>query len=605
MRKLTFYQIEITLRSYTNYKFSNYILTTNILEIWALKNRICLSIAFTACAFAPHFSCAADNLTSSGLYSVIASPSHPVYTFLERLEVRGFIVFRANPSPLTRGEIYECLGEVKAKHDENPSQYRLSRREKLELSRFSEEFTAGSDRHIGAKRSNISGFREKIWPRSPLYRDGVNLYYLNIKGYEAEINPILQWDVLTDSIGDVITIRTNGFNLKAGTPGGVGIYFDFRDHKETGRGPYYGGERWKLYSDHADYVTMKGEDFAYYDLTRAVISLKLGGLRLNMGRGDHKWGSGRLGSLALSTNTPPFDFVSARIDIAGLLRFSYLTGFLYPYPEVFQTADTTTGGHIRRLTERKMIAAHRLEVYPVKGVEIGFGESVIYGERGLELAYLNPINLYFSAEHNLGDMDNVSWFADFELNLLGGISLYGELFIDDMKTGELGTDYIGNKFAYLGGLFLVNPAGLEDTDLTLEYARLDPFVYSHIYPINTYKNWNASLGHFLPPNSDGIFTAFRWKPLYALEAKLGYSLVRHGADTENEVVGGSIDTPPPVDGPLYIPFLSGERMEVSIWELSARWEPLENYSLAGSFRLHKWSGGDQKEWRIIFGLNCF
>lgn len=548
---------------------------------------------------------ASAGLSPDGRYNLPVPQPHPVYHYLERLETRGFIDFKASSRPLTRGEIAQYLLEVKSKNEKNPAEFSLSRREKAELNRYTAEFLVEADLKERAWRSNMSGFRKAVWPQAPLYRDGIDFLDLSFGEYGVEINPLLYWDIQTDSTGDIITRRTNGLNLTGSLPGGLGVYFDFRDNMETGRGPYLEDQRWKLYSDHAGFVTMKGENFAYYDLTRALLSFKTGGLLLNLGRGDIGWGSGRFGNLMLSNNPPPFDFVSARLDIADRIRFVYLTGVLHPYPEHYPSVETTPSGRERKLIERKMLAAHRLEIYPFEGLEIGLAEAVIYGERGLELAYLNPVNLYYSAEHDLGDMDNVSWSADFELNLIPGASLYGELFIDDMKTGELGTDFIGNKFACLAGIFLADPAGLKDIDLTLEYARLDPFVYTHIFPINTYKNWNSSLGHFLPPNSEGIFTALRWKPLYSFETGLNYSYVRHGMDTADRIVGGDIDTPAPVGGSRYVPFLSGERMNVSTYELWARWEPLEYYSITGACRLRDWSGGYQNEWKVIFGVNLY
>jgi hypothetical protein len=201
-------------------------------------------------------------------------------------------------------------------------------------------------------------------------------------------------------------------------------------------------------------------------------------------------------------------------------------------------------------------------------------------------------------------MDNVAWQGDFEVHPLKGISLYGELFIDDMRTGELGTDYVGNKFAYLGGLFWVNPFGLENLDITAEYCRLDPFVYTHIYPINTYKNWNSSLGYFLPPNSERNFLGIRWHPDYCWTAILSACFVRYGANSDSVNVGGDIDLPPEV-GITTAPFLAGKRINISTLEAMIKWEPLEYYSVTGYWRWHHWSGGYQNEWHFTIGVNVW
>jgi hypothetical protein len=204
----------------------------------------------------------------------------------------------------------------------------------------------------------------------------------------------------------------------------------------------------------------------------------------------------------------------------------------------------------------------------------------------------------------LGDRDNIVWSGDIEVNLIRGASFYGELLIDDLKTSKLGTDFIGNKFGYIGGVHIVNPLRVGNTSLNLEYSRLDPFVYTHFYPINVYKNWNAGLGSDLPPNSERWLVKIRWKPLYSLSCGLAGSYLRHGANTNILNAGGDIDTPPDF-GQNYAPFLEGELREDKILEVTVDWEPLENYFVSGTWCGHDFPGGYQNEWRISFGVNVW
>ena len=542
--------------------------------------------------------------SSLGHNSIPVPVGHPVYAYLEGMETRGFVFFRANSRPLTRGEIGGYLVEIWEVHSKDPDRYSLTRREKAELFRFTREFSEEEKAFSEQSPSRISKLRNQVWKNSPFYRDGRNLYNLDIGNVEIDLNPVLYWDALADSVGEVIVRRTSGFYFTAELSEQVGCYFNFQDNMETGRGPYNKDERDKLYSDHAGYVTMDGGEVCYYDITRAVMAFRWGNLLVDFGRGDNRWGSGRRGNLLFSDNPPPFDYLSARYDVGEFLRFIYLTGALHPYPEIYQSQDTTVSGRTRNISESKFVAAHRLEIYPCRGVEIGLSESVIYGERGLEPAYLNPLNFYYSAEHNLGDMDNVSWSGDVELNLLRGIALYGEFFIDDMQTRKLGTDYIGNKFAYLGGCFIVNPAGLSDLDITFEYTRIDPFCYTHFFPINTYKNWNSSLGHFLPPNSQEWYLGIRWRPHYCWTAGFSASFTQHGENSEEINAGGDINIPPD-QAQVNTQFLAGDKMEIFTSEVMMQWQPLEYYTLQGRWRWNEWTGGCQNEWRITFGVNVW
>jgi hypothetical protein len=353
---------------------------------------------------------------------------------------------------------------------------------------------------------------------------------------------------------------------------------------------------------------MDGREMFYYDITQAILCYKSGNLRLNFGRGEQKWGPGLSGNLLISDHPPAYDFLSARYDFSNLFRLVYFTGALHPYPETYQEIDTTPQGNERRIVDQKFIAAHRLEIYPLKGVEIGLNEAVIYGERGLEPAYLNPINLYFSAQHNLGDMDNLAWSGDIELNLIRKLSLYGELFIDDMRTAKLGTDYHGNKFGYIAGFHTADPFLLLNTDITCEYIRLDPFLYSHQYAVNTYKNWNSCLGYPLPPNSDRLYLNLKWHPHYCWTGSLSASFTRHGdniiTSTDTVNVGGDIDLSYEPDQTT-APFLDGQRLDITLWEAGVRWEPLEYYFWEGRYRWHRWSGGVQNEWYVSFGVKVW
>ena len=97
------------------------------------------------------------------------------------------------------------------------------------------------------------------------------------------------------------------------------------------------------------------------------------------------------------------------------LKFCSFTGFLRTYPQItYESITEQSGEEINReMQSKKYIAAHRLEIAVTDNLDIGLNEVVVYGDRGLEFAYLNPIMFYRSAEHYLGDMDNATMSADF------------------------------------------------------------------------------------------------------------------------------------------------------------------------------------------------
>lgn len=60
----------------------------------------------------------------------------------------------------------------------------------------------------------------------------------------------------------------------------------------------------------------------------------------------------------------------------------------------------------------RYLALHRVTVNPWRWLQLGFTEAVVYGRRGPELAYLNPINPIKPAEHALWDRDNTLFALD-------------------------------------------------------------------------------------------------------------------------------------------------------------------------------------------------
>jgi hypothetical protein len=85
-----------------------------------------------------------------------------------------------------------------------------------------------------------------------------------------------------------------------------------------------------------------------------------------------------------------------------------------------------------------------------------------------------------------------------------GFKIYAELFIDDFTMAKNPFTYYGNKFAVLAGARWISPLGLSRLDITGEYARIEPYVYTHRRPINVYQHYDQSLGHWLGPNSDDL-----------------------------------------------------------------------------------------------------
>ncbi|GAG91498.1 unnamed protein product, partial [marine sediment metagenome] len=217
--------------------------------------------------------------------------------------------------------------------------------------------------------------------------------------------------------------------------------------------------------------------------------------------------------------------------------------------------------------------------------------------------YLNPVMFLTGGEHTNGDHDNATMGMDFRLFVRRGLSIYGELLIDDITTTKLGTDWYGNKLAYQLGIFHVEPFGLRDVDSRVEYSRVDPWVYTHRFPINTYTHYGDVLGYQSGPNSDELFFEIRKRFSRRFHTALSWSKRRHGANTEEKKVGGD-----PLEGFIQgyskkARFLDGELEKTNAFGIDMSYELLWELFVRIGYTYEDLNGDGINIIRFSVGLN--
>ena len=122
---------------------------------------------------------------------------------------------------------------------------------------------------------------------------------------------------------------------------------------------------------------------------------------------------------------------------------------------------------------------------------------------------------------------------DVAVRPMQGMRAYTSIVIDDIGFGTLGdTSRRGNnnKFAYQVGLSQAfgTPGASSRSMLTLEYARIDPFTFTHRSINASYSTFGASVGYDMQPNSDRVaLQARHWfTPRTSLRVDLDFT--RHG-----------------------------------------------------------------------------
>jgi hypothetical protein len=503
-----------------------------------------------------------------------------VYDFLDNCSARGLLpVGELSSRPLSRAAIGRMLMQLTVdyrKIDDSILQADLN----YYLSEFALDINSSRDtpeensrtlRQVGYNPDKF--LNQQHWHVSTIKTDNSSFVF----------DPLIRFRVDVSDDKNILR-RATGIQFRGDFKRKLGFYFRFLDHVERGNGRYLRGDRSSLIEDRWGYVEPQkpeGKEI-YYDMTEAYVTTRISGIDFLFGKDRLSWGPAKESGLLLSGLSPSFNQLRTSVKLWDKIRFIHTVGTLHPTGLPVDTLYVTENGWTRTSYSWKWLAAHRIEYNPWEFLTVAVNEAVIWGERGLDISYLNPINFYYSAEHNGGDNDNVLMSGDFCLRF-GKLGLiYGELLIDDMKTSSLGKGDPGNKFGYLLG-FAVYNMGFDGVKAGVEYTRLDPYLYTHFFPINRYSTWTSSLGSNIGSNSDRLRGWLSYRPMRNLEFLIKTDYNRSGS------VGSDPNTSVSRVNPGSAYFLEGSTDEWIATEASVYYEVLTGvYINAG------WVNGDKR-----------
>lgn len=509
--------------------------------------------------------------------------SHWAYDAIERWEIQGYIEVVYNGSrPFTRREIAEYIYKMWNHFQGNPEKFSstdihqlhyltLEFQEELQGKRLPDAYTQWKSRINKIFDSKtLKPLNKLLYPN---YRNFINLQY---KEFNLSADPILSYSEqqkVEVETGENYSLArlSNGFLFYGNLGKYFGFYFDLTDNHlsdqryQTEKIPYQVWEEsgWP-------YLTRRDNGDFEFDENVAYLTFDYKYFYLSYGREYNQWGIGHTGNVLLSTNSQLYDQIKFIIRY-WRFKFTHITAFLqYISPEARE--DIKSQPHIDQY-----LSGNRLEINIGKGIQLGLSEAVIYGDRSLQLGYLNPLSFFKSIEHYYGDRDNGVLDVDIEWRIFPGLKIYGEWLIDDITTTKLRTNWYGNKFAYQLGLFIVNPFDLKDIDFMVEYNRIKPYVYTHTYKdYNKYKHYDTILGHHIGPNSDNLFLGLRKRFSKFLEIGANFETQRHGSNLEEKNVGGDPDRPYQNGDSPDVKFLDGIRKDQRTYGLFLRYEFIRN-----------------------------
>ncbi len=462
----------------------------------------------------------------------------PVYGFLERMETLGYVHdLLDGVRPFSRKRVAAFLLDIK-KHraelthidrrrlDDYLLDYRYEIDPEKKYGQISEEQTTLYSPLAGWKRftRDFRRFFQQNHPEEQnyvfLWEDGGNTFYFNFDmnlTYESRSDNLQRTGSWQDFLFRGQVSPRFGYQLNVSLQAVRGNDAYTLEH------PILKGT-WSQRPDKSGprYADRTGGELVYH--TKYI--------DLTFAQQEIQWGMGESGRLILSRNPEQYPYIGVTADW-GWGKFIAIQGKLLSFPQ-----DTLSDG--TEIYPDKWLAAHRLEISPWNWLTLGLNENFIYGQRYMDWAYLFPLNFYRSVEHKLRDRDNATISIDLELLPYQGAKVYGTVFLDEFKASKLGTNWYGNKHAFSAGFYQVDPFGIPNFSLRLEYTAIMPWVYTHKFNINRYTSDYRSLGHWAGPNSEIWYLHIRQDLHQRFYLGLKLRQWKHGANYPNENIGGDI-----------------------------------------------------------------
>ena len=486
---------------------------------------------------------------------VVFEPSaSSVYDLLNRLSVKGVIEFNDELSPLSRIELAGKLIEASTNKE------KLTSLELEEIEYYKKEFAPElamkgiaelSDDPQFFKFDDVTGFR---------------FFLFRNDDFTLNLDPILGFGI-KNRFDEVQTHRWNGLQFYGYFKENWGFNFYFKDNEERGERV----DRTKSFSSDPGFnLSINHPKSIEYVDVQGLISYSWNNGNISIGKQHIEWGSGIDGKLIFSDKAPSFPFVKLEFSPVDWLKFVYFHGWLHSALIDSSTIRKTLVNDRDSYSQReKYIAGHMVSIYPTKNLSISLGESIVYSDK-LELAYFIPVLFFRTVDHYLGDSSNTGDNAQLFFNAVYKnfdlrTKLYTTLFIDELSI----TNFLkGTNLSAIGitaGVNFVDPI-LENSDLSIEYTRLNPFVYMNSNDAQLFTSHKYQLGHWIGSNAHQFYAEYNQSFLRGLKLKVWGEYVRKG---QKELPEEQYMLP-------YPGFLYGDKLSMTNLGLILNYEVLHN-----------------------------
>lgn len=462
-----------------------------------------------------------------------------IYDFIDELAIDKIIDINSVSKPYNRDFIAKKLAEAQTKDS------LLTKRQRTDLKFFLNDYAIELDT---LPKSYVHWTNKKSFDLALVQP----AFHYQDKYFKCRITPILGMDVIANTANKgVILKRWFGADFQATIVNHISIWANYRDQSYYGKllnsaagldsihdariskSNYlnkFAGCEYKEASYGGDYSDMRGgiKAYAWWG--------SIGIVKDNL-----VWGDSYSCSNIISGRAPSFPMLTLNLKPCKWFELNYIHGWL-----ISNVLDSTNyyleengnGTKINYRPHNKFIAANMLTFTPIKGLDISLGNSIIYAERNVQAAYFIPIAFYKSIDHLLTkglentENQNSQVFFNISSRNIKHLHLFGSIYLDEFNSARLKkSNSQKNPFSYKVG-FNVSNWPLKNLSLVGEFTRSNIINYKHSIQQLTWASNSYCLGHYLGDNSQEIFVALNYKPVWALNINLSYTNARKYKDYE-------------------------------------------------------------------------
>lgn len=490
-----------------------------------------------------------------------------LYDFLDELANEKIIFLNSAIKPYSREFIAEQLLASLKKSDQ------LTRRQHAELEFYLKDFRKELDTVFNTKKR-------------------IDLLYRRDSLFTLSVDPVLGVQYWRHENGGNFH-RWVGAEAFGYIGKHFGVYVSLRDNHED-----------KMISDTGHYnmrygaVYKEGND---YSEMRGGLTWKWKWGTIGLVKDHMEWGDTYHYPNIISSKAPSFAQIKLNLRPVKWFEFNYFHGWLVS-SVIDSSRSYNYNGVQRNVFHGKYLAANMYTFIPWQGLNLSFGNSIVYSDIGVHPAYLIPFFFYKSVDHTYNDTrnntgQNSQLFFDISCRLIPKMHFYYSMYLDDLSFYRMfDPERQSNHWSMKGGIRISNV--IPNVILTAEYTRTNPLTYQNDNTTTLYNsNW-YNLGHYLKDNADVLYLAASFKPVRGMNISAYYEKLRKGPGypyirSTNPETG--------IPGVHGLPFMDEVLWEQSRYGLSVKYQLINDLYLFAEIQ-RKISGGEEENYTAPFFL---